>query len=142
MNTLRFDGFRGILCLTGLLLVSMLPLQAKAGEPERASAGSIEVRMREAGCSTEAYLSDVVTEVCSVLVAIEPEGSGESARLALEAAYGDAVTPVAAPYEYVWIKVDGVWMLHCFMGAAFEIDFGAHGTVVVKVRAMMPVAQP
>lgn len=124
-----------------LVLVPVIALgRVGPKEIEEPSGVSIEVRMREAGCSTAVYLSPVLAEVRGFLD--ESTSSMDSARDALELAYGDAVIQTAAPVEYIWVKINGVWILQCTEGATFEIDRGAKGTVVVFVRDTMPVSLP
>lgn len=145
MKAFNRVGRKTILCLSSLVLVSSLGVQADSS-PVPTPTGSFEVRMREAGCSTETHLSPVLAEVRGVLPELGSPSGGvqpiDAAREALERAYGGRVSQVSAPTYYVWVKIGGFWVMACYEGAVFEVDFGAQGTVLVAARNEMPVPVP
>lgn len=97
--------------------------------------------MREAGCSTESYHSPALAQVRTVLSSPDRVPSVDATLEALALAYGEAVTQTSALVDYIWIKVDGHWLLWCVGGATIEVDLGLAGTAVVKVREPMPLPQ-
>ncbi len=143
MKSNHLVGRKGLLCLSSLILVSSLGVQADSSpEREPVPTGSFEVRMREAGCSTETHLSPILAEVRAVLPELNAQANIEAAREALERAYGERVNQVSAPVYYTWIKINGQWVWECHEGAVFEVDFGTGGTVLVAARNEMPTPLP
>ncbi len=134
MKTPRSAGVRGILCLSALLAIMSVPRpEPSLDAPEPSS--SLEVRLREAGCSVESYLSPRMEEVRVLLAQCAPA----MANAMLEQVYAERVTLTDVEYEYVWVLVNGFWFLQCFERSVFQIDFGSEGTVLVTVREAMPV---
>jgi hypothetical protein len=137
VNTLRFFGPAGILAVSSLTLLASLPANAPAAEP----LDSIEVRMKAPSCSVDSSLSPILGEVRATLRASLDASDDRpivtALASALDLAYGDRVTLTAAPVEYVWLFVNGIWVRHCQFGGVFEIDFGSAGTVVVTGQGSM-----
>ena len=145
MITPRLVGPRGILCLSGLLAVSILSMGARsvtefdAAEPAK----WLQVRMKETPCSIETCSAPVLERVRSVLsTRLAGVAKGESTIDGLwdglDLAFGTDATQTAALIEYVWVNIDGQWVRMCIVTARFEIAFGSEGTVVVSCRDTRP----
>jgi len=65
--------------------------------------------------------------------------SSRTAQRALSETFGTRMTETAAPAQYVWMRIEGVWVLVCLTVAEFQIDFGRWGHVVVQTMDEMPV---
>jgi hypothetical protein len=145
MKRLHSPEHGGILCLSGLLLVMAVPLDTqRAAAPPTES--SVQVCMKEAGCSADALATPVLAEVrwlVQAALAADPSSatSIESVQLALERAYADSVEQTDAAVSYTWVLIDGMWFRICNESAGFEVSFGQQGTVLVTIQAPMATPQ-
>ncbi len=142
MKSLRSPGLRGILGLSALLFVCVLPLSS-GSEPASLPDRPVNVFMKQGGCTTTSLDATVLTDVRAVVeaaLAAAPDISRvASIQDALELAYPCEMVQTAAPIQYKYVLINGIWFRVCFDEAVFEIDFGFQGTVVVSAADSMPV---
>ena len=105
----------------------------------------ISLRPKDGGCVVKAMAGPEMTEVRELLSPrLESPRTDEaltaSVRKELLERYGSRVTERAAPPHYMWVLIDGEWVLVCTTSASeFEVDFGECGSVVVAASDAEPM---
>lgn len=146
MKTPRFVGQTLAVCLSAALAFSptaqvQSPSRIRSNSP---AANSVVVWHHEASQHRIAAELPLVARVRAFIEqAIEiqsPELSqATTVREALSEHFGTRMTETASPPHYVWVRIDGQWVLVCLTVTEFQIDFARWGHVVVQTQDEMPV---
>jgi len=115
--------------------VALAGLASFAAEREPSSKNELFVRPGASGCVVQALDSAEVDEVRGLLARLDEEQSTSTVRDALLGRYGARVSEAAVAMHYLWVLIEGRWVLVCTSSSAFTVDFGDRGSVVVESRA-------
>lgn len=146
MKSARFVGQAIAVCLYSVLAISPT---AQVGSPSRIRsnpplADSVVVWHQEAGQHRLAAELPIVLQVRTLIAgAVEvqsPDGTmAKTVRRTLTERFGTLMTESASPPRYVWVLIEGQWVLVCLTATEFQVDFGRWGHVVVQATDEMPV---
>lgn len=146
MKSARSRGQILAVCLSGMIAFApSAQLQSRAVlTAPSAFADSIAVRHLEAGHHRIAADLPAVLEVRTLLAHADaltdpPLERAQLARLTLSERYGARMTEGESEAAYVWMLIEGHWVLVCLTIVEFQIDFGAWGHVLVETQDRMRV---
>lgn len=141
----RFVGQMLAVCLSSVLAFSPAAqvTSARVRPPPRQS-DSIHVWHLEASQYRMAAELPIVARVRDLLdgalqIRSPSMPNAKTVRRALSERLGTRVTEIASPPHYVWMLIDGEWVLVCLTVTEFRIDFGRWGHVVVETKDEMAV---
>lgn len=145
MKLPRMSGQGVVLCLSAVL--ALAPAQVQSPQRARPSPPPNETMVvwhREGVRYRIAAELPVVARVRTLLEpavrrAVPGLTNAEFARRTLAEHFGTRMTESAALPHYMWVLIDGQWVIVCLSVAEFEIDFGRWGHVVVQTEHQMPL---
>jgi hypothetical protein len=142
----RFGGQILGVCLSGMIaFVPSAQIQSRAALTEPAAfVDFIAVGHLEAGHYRVAADLPAVLEVRMLIEQADantdpPLERAELARLTLSESYGARLTEGPTQAHYMWVLINGEWVLVCTTVVEFQVDFGAWGHVFVETQDRMRV---